>query len=93
MLNFGHYTIVSVQMILLIKYITFFVDLTVGGLLMGFGLENNSHIYGMFHETCVAYEIVTGDGRLLRCTENENSDLFRTLPVSHGKYFFMKKKK
>lgn len=61
-------------------------DLTVGGLLMGMGVENNSHRYGMFHETCVAYEIVTGDGQLLRCTEQENSDLFRALPGSHGGY-------
>lgn len=61
-----------------------FIDLTVGGLLMGMGVENNSHIYGMLHDTCVAYEIVTGDGKLLRCTETENSDLFRALPGSHG---------
>ena len=65
--------------------LTLFADLTVGGLLMGMGVENNSHRYGMLHETCVAYEIVTGDGQLLRCTEQENSDLFRALPGSHGK--------
>lgn len=59
-------------------------DLTVGGLLMGIGLENNSHRYGLFHEICSAYEIVTADGELVRATANQNYDLFRALPASHG---------
>jgi delta24-sterol reductase len=59
-------------------------DLTVGGLLMGMGLENNSHRYGLFHEICSAYEIVTANGELVRATANQNYDLFRALPGSHG---------
>lgn len=64
-------------------------DLTVGGLLMGMGLENNSHRYGMFHEICSAYEIVTSDGNLVRATATENFDLFRALPGSHGTLGFL----
>lgn len=64
-------------------------DLTVGGLINGFGLENNSHIYGMLYETAVAYEVVTSDGKVLTCTEQENSDLFKAIPGSHGTLAFL----
>jgi delta24-sterol reductase len=62
-------------------------DLTVGGLLMGVGVEVSSHIYGFLSETVVAYEVVLGDGSLVRCTREENSDLFYALPWSHGNYY------
>ena len=64
-------------------------DLTVGGLLMGMGLENNSHKYGLFHEICSAYEIVTASGDLIRATKDGNPELFRALPASHGTLGFL----
>ncbi|KAI8052131.1 hypothetical protein BDF22DRAFT_690120 [Syncephalis plumigaleata] len=64
-------------------------DLTVGGLLMGVGVEVSSHIYGFLSETVVAYEVVLGDGSLVRCTRDENSDLFYALPWSHGTLGFL----
>ena len=36
--------------------------LTIGGLIMGGGLESTSHKYGMFHHICTQYEVVTADG-------------------------------
>ncbi|KAK4491526.1 hypothetical protein RD792_002277 [Penstemon davidsonii] len=60
-------------------------DLTVGGLINGYGIEGSSHIYGMFSDTVVAYEIVLADGRLVRATkDNEYSDLFYAIPWSQG---------
>uniref|UniRef100_A0A8C7SY95 Delta(24)-sterol reductase n=1 Tax=Oncorhynchus mykiss TaxID=8022 RepID=A0A8C7SY95_ONCMY len=44
-------------------------DLTVGGLVMGTGIESSSHIYGLFQHICVAFELVLADGSLVRCTE------------------------
>ncbi|KAL1921770.1 uncharacterized protein VTP21DRAFT_10412 [Calcarisporiella thermophila] len=64
-------------------------DLTVGGLLMGIGIENNSHIYGFLHETCEAFEVVLGDGSLVRATRTENVDLYNALPWSHGTLGFL----
>ncbi|RKP23159.1 24-dehydrocholesterol reductase [Syncephalis pseudoplumigaleata] len=64
-------------------------DLTVGGLLMGVGVEVSSHIYGFLSETVVAYEVVLGDGSLVRCTREENADLFHALPWSHGTLGFL----
>lgn len=64
-------------------------DLTVGGLLMGVGLETNSHIYGLLFETCEEYEIVLGDGSLVRASRTENPDLYQALPWSHGTLGFL----
>ncbi|XP_074287611.1 delta(24)-sterol reductase-like isoform X1 [Silene latifolia] len=56
-----------------------------GGLINGYGIEGISHIYGMFADTVAAYEIVLGDGRVVRATkDNEYSDLFYAIPWSQG---------
>ncbi|NXE32756.1 DHC24 reductase, partial [Ptilorrhoa leucosticta] len=64
-------------------------DLTVGGLIMGTGIESSSHIYGLFQHTCVAYELVLADGSLVRCSPTENSDLFYAVPWSCGTLGFL----
>lgn len=40
-----------------------------GGLVMGIGLESSSHKFGLFHETCTRYELVTADGDLITCSK------------------------
>jgi len=37
-------------------------DLTVGGLIMGFGIEASSHKYGLFQFICASFDLVTADG-------------------------------
>ncbi|KAJ8388495.1 hypothetical protein AAFF_G00133710 [Aldrovandia affinis] len=64
-------------------------DLTVGGLIMGTGIESSSHIYGLFQHICVAYELVLADGSLVRCTAKENTDLFYAVPWSCGTLGFL----
>nr|KJB78979.1 hypothetical protein B456_013G027900 [Gossypium raimondii] len=65
-------------------------DLTVGGLINGYGIEGSSHIYGLFSDTVVAYEIVLADGRVVRATkDNEYSDLFYAIPWSQGTLGFL----
>lgn len=60
-------------------------DLTVGGVINGYGIEGSSHVYGLFAETCAAMELVLADGSLVRATpENRYADLFRAVPWSHG---------
>lgn len=59
-------------------------DLTVGGLVMGTGVESSSHIYGLFQHICLSYELVLADGSVVKCSENENSDLFYAVPWSYG---------
>ena len=64
-------------------------DLTVGGLIMGVGVESSSHIYGLFQHICVSFDIVTSDGNLVHCSETEHEDLFHTIPWSHGSLGFL----
>ncbi|XP_006005558.1 delta(24)-sterol reductase [Latimeria chalumnae] len=64
-------------------------DLTVGGLIMGTGIESSSHIFGLFQHICVAYELVLSDGSLVRCTPTENSDIFYAVPWSCGTLGFL----
>lgn len=64
-------------------------DLTVGGLIMGFGVETSSHKYGLFQYICESFDIVTAEGKLLHCTAEENSELFHLIPWSHGTLGFL----
>ncbi len=64
-------------------------SLTVGGLIMGFGIETSSHKYGLFQHICVCFEIVTAEGKLMKCSASENPELFYQIPWSHGTLGFL----
>ena len=64
-------------------------DLTVGGLVMGFGVETSSHKYGLFQFVCASFDLVGAEGKLLHCTAEENADLFYSIPWSHGTLGFL----
>ena len=55
--------------------------LTIGGLVMGGGIESTSHKYGLFHHLCTEYEVVTADGEVVTANEDENDDLFNAIPM------------
>ncbi|XP_028128869.1 delta(24)-sterol reductase-like [Diabrotica virgifera virgifera] len=59
-------------------------DLTVGGLVMGTGVESSSHIYGLFQHICISYELVLADGRVVTCNADQEADLFYSVPWSYG---------
>ncbi|NOQ65400.1 MAG: FAD-binding protein [Methyloprofundus sp.] len=63
--------------------------LTVGGLINGFGIESSSHKYGLFQHICTSLEIVTADGELVKCSPEENSELFYAIPWSYGSLGFL----
>jgi len=65
-------------------------DATLGGLAMGVGMTTYSHKVGLYQECVEAYEVVLGDGSLVRATkDNEYSDLYYCLPWSHGTLGFL----
>lgn len=64
-------------------------DLTVGGLIMGFGVETSSHRYGLFQHICESFEIITAEGTLVTCSRSENPELFHQIPWSHGTLGFL----
>lgn len=59
-------------------------DLTVGGLVMGTGVETSSHKYGLFQHICIAYELVLADGSTVHVTKESDPDLFYAVPWSYG---------
>lgn len=64
-------------------------QLTVGGLVMGTGIESSSHIHGLFQHICLEYELVLADGSVVKCSKDENADLFYVVPWSYGTLGFL----
>ncbi|KAG9128880.1 hypothetical protein Leryth_009647 [Lithospermum erythrorhizon] len=90
LVNMGQITRVTVPMNLSLAVVAELDDLTVGGLINGYGIEGSSHIYGLFSDTVVSYEIVLADGRVVRATkDNEYADLFYAIPWSQGTLGFL----
>ncbi len=59
--------------------------ITLGGAVTGLGIESTSLRSGMPHESVLEMEILTGDGRVVIATpDNEHSDLFFGFPNSYG---------
>ena len=65
--------------------------LTIGGLVMGGGIESTSHKYGLFHHLCKEYEVVTADGEVIIANEEVNSDVYHAIPMSYGTLGFVVK--
>ena len=64
-------------------------DLTIGGLVMGGGIESTSHKYGLFQYICHRFEMVLGDGSKVNCSPTENPVLFAGIPFSYGTLGFL----
>lgn len=58
--------------------------ITIGGAISGGSVESMSYRYGGFHDNCLEYEIVTGNGVVLRCSPQENSEIFQMMHYSYG---------
>ncbi|MGI8434090.1 MAG: FAD-binding oxidoreductase, partial [Nocardioidaceae bacterium] len=59
--------------------------ITVGGAVSGLGIESSSFRNGLPHESVTELDVLTGDGRLVTATaDNEASDLFAAFPNSYG---------
>ena len=64
-------------------------DLTIGGLVMGGGIESTSHKYGLFNYICKQYEMILADGSVVWCSPTENKELFAVQPLSYGTLGFL----
>jgi FAD/FMN-containing dehydrogenase len=60
-------------------------SITIGGAVAGVGIEATSFRHGLVHETVVEMDVLTGDGRVVTCTpDNDARDLFFGMPNSYG---------
>ena len=63
--------------------------ITVGGLIMGAGIETTSHRVGLFRDICLRYELLLADGSVVTCSRDERPDLFEAVPFSYGCLCFL----
>ncbi|VFQ98383.1 unnamed protein product [Cuscuta campestris] len=85
LVNMGQISRATVPLNVSLAVVAELDDLTVGGLINGYGIEGSSHLYGLFSDTVVAYEIILADGEVVRATkDNDYSDLFYAIPWSQG---------
>ena len=60
-------------------------DLSLGGVINGYGIEGSNHLFSLFSDTCIAYELVLAEGSLIRAiVDNDYFDLFLVVPWLHG---------
>lgn len=58
--------------------------ITIGGAVAGCSVESMSFRVGGLHDTCLEYEVVTGDGRVLTLSRTREPFLFDMLHGSYG---------
>jgi FAD/FMN-containing dehydrogenase len=58
--------------------------ITLGGAVAGCSVESSSFREGGFHDTCLEYEVVTGDGEVVRCSREVEPLLFEMIHGSYG---------
>jgi len=58
--------------------------ITLGGAISGCSIESMSYKYGGFHDTCLEYEIITSDGKVLTCSKENNPLVFEMIHGSYG---------
>jgi len=60
-------------------------SITLGGAVAGVGIEATSFRAGLVHDAIVELDVLTGDGRIVTCTaDNEHRDLFHGFANSYG---------
>jgi len=65
-------------------------NLTIGGLIMGGGIESTSHKFGLIHHVTLEYEVVTANGDVLIAdADKNNTDVFFGIPFSYGTLGFL----
>lgn len=81
----GYLTASLLQLGVCIPVVPEYDDLTVGGLVCGYGIEGSSHKYGLFYDECSSMEVVLASGEVVTATrDNEYKDLFHAIPWSYG---------
>lgn len=62
------------------------LDVTIGGSLSSAGLGVASWRYGTQADNCLELEVVTGQGEIVRCSDQQNRDLFDAVRAGMGQF-------
>ncbi len=66
--------------------ITNYLDVTIGGTHSAGGIGASSFRCGTQADNCLELEVVTGEGELLQCSPEENSELFYHVLAGYGQF-------
>lgn len=66
------------------KVVPEFKGITAGGAVMGAALESSSLRHGQFDDICSEYQVILGDGSLIKTNAKNHPDLFFGLSSSYG---------
>ncbi len=58
--------------------------ISIGGAVAGCSVESMSYEYGGFHDSCLEYEVVTGEGEVLVCSPEKEPLIFEMMHGSYG---------
>jgi len=58
--------------------------ITIGGAIVGIGIESNCYRHGFVHDGLLEAEVLLPDGHIVTCSAEREPDLFRALPNSYG---------
>ena len=59
--------------------------ITVGGAIVGIGIESSCFLHGFFHDGVIEAEVLLPSGKVVTCSaDNDYADLFHALPNSFG---------
>jgi FAD/FMN-containing dehydrogenase len=59
-------------------------SITVGGAIAGLGGQSSSFKFGLVHEMVTDFDLLIGEGEVIHCSPQSNSDIFYMLPNSYG---------
>lgn len=65
------------------------LDVTIGGTLSSAGLGVASWRHGTQADNCLELEVVTGEGEIVRCSEQQNKELFDAVRAGMGQFGVM----
>ncbi|MBI3071432.1 MAG: FAD-binding oxidoreductase [Deltaproteobacteria bacterium] len=58
--------------------------ITIGGAVSGCSVESLSYRHGGFHDSALEYEVVTGTGDIVICSQTHDGELFHMMHSSYG---------
>ncbi len=61
-----------------------FPGITVGGGVQGGAGESSSFKHGLFHDTCLEFEMILGNGEVINVSRTQNAELFYGTACSYG---------
>ncbi len=57
--------------------------ITIGGAVAGSSVESMSFRFGNFHDSCLEYEMITGNGEIITCSREKDPEIFN---MAHGTF-------